>query len=194
MRAAGRFDVGGYVRIAAMTSALSIYAVLLAGCSSEPAEQRLRSRIDTMQTAIAERRIADFMEGVAEDFIGNDNINRAALHNLMRVQALRNASIGATRGPMTVELQGDRATVSFDVVLTGGSGGLIPERAEGYGIKSGWRDEDGEWRVYFAQWGPALGRGASLEGSAAGVSDPLRRRTGAGGGVDQTAVTQLGKL
>jgi hypothetical protein len=96
------------------------------------------------------------MEGVAEDFIGSGNIDRAALHNLIRAQVLRNASITATRGPTTVTLQGERAVVNFDVVVTGGAGGLIPERAQSYAIESGWREIDGEWVVYSAQWKEAL--------------------------------------
>lgn len=130
--------------------------LLLCACASPPEEERLRTAIDRMQAAMKERRPAEFMSGVTVDFIGNDGFDRAALHNLLRAQLLRNAAVGATRGPTQVKLQGDRATVNFDVVLTGGAGGLLPERAQSYAITSGWRMEDGEWRVFFAEWKPAL--------------------------------------
>ena len=129
---------------------------LLAACSKPPAEERLRARIGAMQEAIAQRKVADFMEGVAPDFIGSGNVDRAALHNLVRLQVMRNAAIGATLGPIEVELQGERAKVSFDVVLTGGSGGLLPERAQAYAIESGWREDGGEWVVFTAEWEPKL--------------------------------------
>jgi hypothetical protein len=143
------------LRLAPM-ACLAALAMLLAACTKAPAETRLRERIDAMQEAIATRNVSQFMEGVAEDFIGSGNIDRAALHNLIRAQVLRNASITATRGPTTVTLQGERAVVNFDVVVTGGAGGLIPERAQSYAIESGWREIDGEWVVYSAQWKEAL--------------------------------------
>ena len=96
------------------------------------------------------------MEHVADDFFGSEGIDRAALHNLLRVQLLRNASIGATVGPLDIVLQDDRAEVRFTLVVTGGSGGLLPERAQGYAITSGWRDVDGTWQLYLAEWKPKL--------------------------------------
>ncbi len=129
---------------------------LLAACAKAPAEQRLRERIAGMQDAIAAREVSDFMEGVAPDFIGSGGADRAALHNLVRLQVIRNASIGATLGPIDVEMQGERARVEFDVVLTGGAGGLLPERAQAYAIESGWREEGGEWVVFAAEWEPKL--------------------------------------
>jgi len=135
---------------------LALVALLLAGCAKAPAEQRLRDRIGAMQESIAARDVSAFMEGVADDFIGSGNVDRAALQQLVRLQVMRNASIGVTLGPIDVQLQGERARVSFDAVLTGGAGGLVPERAQGYRIESGWRDEGGEWQVFTAEWKPAL--------------------------------------
>lgn len=135
---------------------LAAILLLLAACSSEPAEQRLRDTIDAMQLAAIEHRPGDFMESVASDFIGEGSLDRAAMHNLLRAQLLRNREIGVTRGPLDIEMQGDRATVRFKLVATGGAGGLLPERAQGYDITSGWRDEDGEWRLFLVEWKEAL--------------------------------------
>jgi hypothetical protein len=130
--------------------------LLLGGCSREPAEVRLRDTIDRMQAAAIERRPADFIQHVADDFVGSGGMDRAALHNLVRVQLLRNASIGATLGPLETKLQEGRAEVRFTLVLTGGSGGLLPERAQGYAVTSGWREVDGEWQLFLAEWQPKL--------------------------------------
>ena len=40
--------------------------------------------------------------------------------------------------------QGDRATASLIATLTGGQGGLIPERGAIYSINSGWRRDGKE--------------------------------------------------
>lgn len=140
--------------------ALSMFALLsmlhVTGCSDTPDEARLRAGIDEMQAAVQEQRPGDFMQFVTDDFIGEGGMDRAALHNLLRAQLLRNASIGATRGPLDIQIRGDQASVGFSVVLTGGAGGLVPERAQGYSIKTGWRIEDGEWRLFLAEWEPKL--------------------------------------
>ena len=97
-----------------------------------------------------------FIEAVAEDFSGNAGTDRAALHNLLRMQFLGNAKVGITTGPLQVEMQGERAKVGFTAVLTGGSGRFLPDAAQSYAITTGWRMEKGEWRLYYAQWEPTL--------------------------------------
>jgi hypothetical protein len=144
------------MRSAALRAMLAAALAVLAACSSAPAEQRLRETIDAMELAAIERRPGDFMESVASDFIGDGSLDRAAMHNLLRAQLMRNQQIGVTRGPLDIQLQGNRATVKFKMVVTGGAGGLLPERAQGYDITSGWRDEDGEWRLFLVEWTEAL--------------------------------------
>lgn len=108
-----------------------------------------------MQTAATERKAGDFMEGVSDDFVGNEGMDRAALHNLMRAQVLGNSTIGATIGPVEIDMKSGQATLRFTALLTGGSGRFIPDSAQAYSITSGWRLEDGQWRVYYAQWTPS---------------------------------------
>jgi hypothetical protein len=55
-------------------------------------------------------------------------------------------------GPLDIEIDGPHATVRFVVLLTGGSGRLLPDQARGYAVVSQWRLEDGEWRVHEARW------------------------------------------
>ncbi len=134
---------------------LAALVVLVSACSRQTPDMRLRASVAQMHAALDERDPGDFMEHVAADFSGNGGMDRAALHNLLRAQLLANARIGATMGPLEVQLHGDHATVRFQVVLTGGNGRLLPERAGGYTVTSGWRDEDGQWRAYYADWRPA---------------------------------------
>ena len=55
-----------------------------------------------------------------------------------------------------MEQQVSSARVSFSAVLTGGSGRFLPDAAQSYAIITGWRVEDGDWRLYYAQWEPNL--------------------------------------
>lgn len=125
---------------------------LLVSCSQTSPEQRLQLQLEQMQAAAEEKRTDDFMEGVSSDFAGKNGMDRAALHNMLRLQMLGNGSVGVTRGPLDIQVQGDRATVRFTVLLTGGGGRFLPEQAQTYAITSGWREENDEWRVYYADW------------------------------------------
>ena len=145
----------GWRRLA-LAVLLGMSLTLLVGCNQATPEQALRTQLQEMQAAAAERRIGDFMDGVTQDFAGNGGMDRAAMHNMLRMQVLGKANIGVSTGPLDVEVQGDRATVRFSAMLTGGSGRFLPDSAQAYAITSGWRIEDGDWRVYYAQWEPKL--------------------------------------
>lgn len=132
-------------------------ALLLAvlGCQRDSAEQRLRKDIAAMQEAVEEHRLRDAMDGVADDFAGEAGMDRAALHNLLRAQFLANARIGVSTGPLSIQLQGSDATVRFDAVVSGGDERLLPERIQRYAVVTGWREQDGQWRLRHAQWSAA---------------------------------------
>lgn len=134
---------------------LLLVLTALAACARDTPETALRAQLQRMQTAATERRTGDFMEGVAADFVGNDGMDRAALHNLMRAQVLGNSTIGVTTGPVEIDMKSDQATLRFTALLTGGQGRFIPDSAQTYSITTGWRLEDGQWRVYYAQWKPS---------------------------------------
>ncbi len=94
-----------------------------------------------------------FMSHVAEDFVGNDaEFDRNALANLLRMEVLRNDSIGVTLGPIDIEMQDDRAKVQVLATFTGGSGNLLPEHGSIYAITSSWKRQGSEWRCYSAAW------------------------------------------
>jgi hypothetical protein len=141
-------------RRSARAGLLLLVLAVLAACARDTPETALRAQLQRMQTAASERKASDFMEGVASDFVGNEGMDRAALHNLMRAQVLGNSTIGVTTGPVEIEQKDGQATLRFTVLLTGGSGRFVPDSAQTYAITSGWRIEDGEWRVYYAQWKP----------------------------------------
>jgi len=136
------------------TGWLLLALAALAACARDTPEAALRAQLQRMQTAASERKTSDFMEGVADDFVGNEGMDRAALHNLMRAQVLGNSTIGVTIGPVEFEEKSGQATLRFTALLTGSQGRFIPDSAQTYSITTGWRLEDGEWRVYYAQWKP----------------------------------------
>jgi len=136
-------------------AALAVSALVLLGaaCSRTPDEQRIRETIAAMQQAMEKREPRAFMAHVADDFVGNDAaFDREALHNLLRMEVLRNDAIGVILGPIDVELQDDRATARLTATITGGSGGLLPEHGAIYTIRSGWRRQGRDWVCFSAEW------------------------------------------
>jgi hypothetical protein len=134
--------------------ALCLLTVLsaLPACQRTPPEQRLRERVSQMQQQIQAKEIAQVMDSVAEDFSGNDAMDRTALQHLLRAQVLSRQEVGATLGPVAVTLQGQTATASFEVIVTGGSGALLPETGAAYSVQTGWRADGDDWTLYTASW------------------------------------------
>jgi len=137
---------------AALAIAFALVSVV-AGCRRETAEQALRNDIASLQAAI-EARDAGAMAGfLAEDFVGNDGLDRDGARRLAALHFMRNASVGVTPGPLDVQLQGDdHATVRATVVLTGGRGGLVPGTGRIRDVTTGWRREGGDWRMTSVEW------------------------------------------
>jgi len=134
--------------------AVVLVSVLLVGaCSRTPDDTLIRDTVASMQTAMEGSSPRDFMKHVTADFTGNaGSVDHDGLHNLLRAIVLRNEKIGVTLGPIDVEVQGSRATLHVTATLTGGAGGLLPERGAIYAITSGWRKEGRDWLCYNAQW------------------------------------------
>lgn len=128
---------------------------LAAGCRREPPEEALRAQIASLEQAIEARDADALAEGLAEDFAGPDGMDRDRLRRTAALAWLRNREVGVALGPVEVELIGDRATASFTAATRGGEG-LLPDRAQVYRVETGWRLDDGEWRLISARWEPAL--------------------------------------
>ncbi|SOT98178.1 hypothetical protein [Xanthomonas arboricola] len=134
---------------------VAILVVALSGCTRAAPEQRLRATLEAMHQAIEARQIGEAMAPVAEDFVGEQGLDAAGLRRLMQLQMLGNRRIGVTLGPVEVQLRDDTARVCFTALLTGASGRWLPEQAQTYQVTTGWRLQDGDWQLIYAQWEPA---------------------------------------
>lgn len=132
-----------------------LMAGLLACMRPEP-EQALRDRVDLLQRGI-DAGDADAIDALlADDFTGPDDLDRQGARRLAAAMFLRYRSTRARLGPLQLQMHGQsRATVRCTVALAGGSGPL-PRDARLYEVTSGWRMDDGQWRVVRAEWTPSL--------------------------------------
>lgn len=138
---------------------LVVAALLLAlgACARTPPEQRLRETIATLQTALQARQAGPLRQALAEDFVGPEGLDRDAAVRLAQGLFLRHRQIGADiLGPLQVQMQPGHASVRFELALTGGAGGALPESARIYSVETGWRLVDGDWRLTSARWTPRL--------------------------------------
>jgi hypothetical protein len=132
--------------------AWTVCVLLLVGCARAPAEQRLREALSGLQNAIEAREVGQAIDFVADDFIGRDGLDREGARGLLRLQVIRHQQLGLSFGPYEITLQGERATVRFTAVATGGSGAMLPESARVWQVETGWREEQGQWRLISADW------------------------------------------
>lgn len=136
---------------------LIVASLLLCACSRSTDEQQLRDALATMQQAIEDRKPSEFMEHLADDFSAPEaDMDRAQVHDLLRLQVLRNERIGISTVVREVRVEGVRATITLTATFTGSSGGWLPERGSVYTLTGGWRKDDGDWRLVQANWERSL--------------------------------------
>ena len=147
--------------IATRGALIATCLALLAACAEPlPDEERIRARIEAMQSDLAEGNARAFLSPLAEDFTAaTRNLDRRAAGLLLRREILAHESLKARLADLEVELQGEgRATATMHAVLTGGTG-LIPDTGGWYKVTTGWRLDDDEWMLISARWETVAGRG-----------------------------------
>ena len=143
-------------RNGAFFATMAVFAVLwlVGGCARPTPEQALRRDLSALQAAIEARDAAGLRDFLADDFVGNDGLDRDGARRMATILFMRNRDIGTTLGPLDITVQGEHATVRCAVVLTGGDGGLLPRSGSVYNVTSGWRMQDGAWKMTSLAWTP----------------------------------------
>ena len=136
-----------------------VLGLVLAGCSRGTPEQQLRQSVGRLQAGIESRDAGVVKETLADDFIGPGGLDRNGAVRLAQLNFLRQRSIGATLGPLQIQWfpsasAPDHAAVDFSAVLTGGSGATLPDQAQVYQVKTGWRRRGDAWLLTSATWSP----------------------------------------
>ncbi len=138
---------------------LCLAGLLLSACGdSTTPEARLVAALDAMEEAAEAGQRGRFMDFVADDFAGaGGRLDRQGLADMFRTQLLVHTRVSALVTNRDIELIGDRATASFNALLTGGPRAWLPESGDLYRVDTGWRMDGGEWRLISADWRPLVG-------------------------------------
>ena len=131
-------------------------AVLFAACSRTDPEKALRASVAQLQAAVDAREASAIEDLLAEDFVGPEGLDRQGARRMAQLVFLRHQHVAAKLGPLEVTMQDEHATARFTAVLTGGAGGLLPDTGQLYDVQTGWRMQDGEWKLTSATWAPQL--------------------------------------
>lgn len=141
-----------------LSSALVMTCFLLSGCARTAPEQALRDSVSALQEAVEQRDASAVQDWLAEDFVGPHGMDRDGARRLAALTFLRRRDVGVSLGPLGVSMstQQDHATVRFTAALTAGAGGALPATARVYDVETGWRNQEGDWRLTSARWTPKL--------------------------------------
>lgn len=131
--------------------------LLPTACSRSDPERELRETIARMARAIEARQRDDFLKGLSEDFTRESGaFDKHEARRLLAGLMSRNERLALAVIVTEVDISGDRARVRLQVVATGSSGGLLPERGQAWTFDSAWRRESGAWKVFNADWRETL--------------------------------------
>lgn len=139
-------------------SCLAVLALALAGCAGDPDEAALRARIDALQADGEAGRLSELMDAIADDFVGQGgSYDRQQLRLMLLATTRRFQQIGVTRLDTRIELRGAHASADLKLLLTGGSGGLLPEQGRTMNLRTRWRVDGSQWMLIEANWDGELG-------------------------------------
>lgn len=138
--------------VAARIFSVFALAALACACARTPDAQAIRDAITRGADAAQAHDPAPLLALLADDFIGNDELDKVQLKTQLRGQFVVAKAVGVHVGAVTVDVQGDRATARFDAVVTDTSGRWIPDRATTLHFETGWRRERGGWLCNNAHW------------------------------------------
>jgi hypothetical protein len=133
--------------------------LLLTACSRPPAETQIHATLSDMAEAVEEADVSAFLAPIAEDFAGDTwQLDRRGARLLLMREMRAHERLRARLVDIQIEFPtADRATASFQAVLTGGSG-LLPEDGGWYRVETGWRLDGGDWKLISAGWERVIGR------------------------------------
>jgi len=140
------------IRESLRASAFVICAAL-AGCSHPPDETRIRDAITAMQAAAESREASGVLDHIGNDFTGQKGqVDRSELARILKLEFLRKEGFDVSLGTIAIEIEGDRATATFDMTVGDASRRWLPSGRETFAVISGWRREGSEWVCYNATW------------------------------------------
>ena len=139
------------MRLLLRFSLLVIFVSSFTACSKEDEETRLRRALDDLVNAIEERSVLQAQKHIADNFKSTRIVNRQQARAFMLVHFRQNQVINIFTSDIEVNLQQDKADMTFNALVTGSSNWL-PERGRRFAVQSRWLKRDGDWKISRVNW------------------------------------------
>ncbi len=140
-------------RIFTLSACLCALLLLLVGCAGDPDQAALEETIAEAQSAAENGEMGEVIALVTQDFAGQGGrYDKQMLRRMLAAIRLRHSDVGISRVSTEYEMGESFATVKMKLLLTGGSGGMLPESGRLVDLETRWRVEDGAWRLTSAEW------------------------------------------
>ncbi len=130
--------------------------IALISCSEpESDEAELYAYLDEMKLAVENRSVKQVEPFLSEAFVANNQFDKEKLTRLMRVYFFKYQSVNIFETNLEVMIKPSdpyQATVQGTVLVSGGDGGLLPQRGRLYELDGRWLKVQGEWRLVSLNW------------------------------------------
>lgn len=128
-------------------SIVAVSAILaLLACQSDKPEDQVKRRFEACRAAVEKGDAAAAAEALDPAFRGPDGMDKATAR-LFLMGTLRQEKVGVTVVDNRVTIRGNQAFQEVDLILTGRSGGLLPQDASHRSFSLRWTRTGGDWNL-----------------------------------------------
>jgi ketosteroid isomerase-like protein len=122
----------------------------LLGCRSDSPEDQVRKAFEGCRAAVEAGDAGAAAAPLDPSFRGPDGMDKATAR-LFLMGSLREEKVGVTVVRNEVTVKRNEALQDVDLILTGRSGGLIPQDASHRSLHLRWRKTGGDWKLVEVQ-------------------------------------------
>ncbi len=116
------------------------------GCRSDKPDVRVRAAFETCRAAVEAGDARAATAALDPAFQGPEGMDKG-MAQLFLMGTFRQQNVGVTVVRNEVAVKGNEAVQDLDLILTGRSGGLIPQDASHRSFRLRWRNVSGDWRL-----------------------------------------------
>ena len=142
-----------------MKKLLTVFIILLVGCSGDPddPEQQIRNVLEQIELAAEERSRSDISEHISDNYFDDRSQQKNDVNNILRIYLLRNQSINIFTKIYSIEfINPRRAEIKLSAAMAAKGVDLSNEterlKADLHRFLVVMENEDGDWKVMSAEW------------------------------------------
>ncbi|WLT31958.1 hypothetical protein [Geothrix sp. PMB-07] len=128
-------------------SIVTLFAIFaLLACHSDKPEDQVKRRFEACRAAVEKGDAATASEALDAAFRGPEGMDKATAR-LFLMGMLRQEKVGVTVVDNRVTVRGNQAFQEVDLILTGRSGGLLPQDASHRSFSLRWARSGSDWNL-----------------------------------------------